>query len=84
MSTPGSPTPAVLFIRNERWNEADKLWVPFAGQRMPDNRANRRKLGRDLDACRISGMRVRLVQYEIKEVICEVIVQPDPPDPSTE
>ena len=61
------------FIRNEYWDEKTSSWVQMAGTRLPDNKANRRKLERDIEAMAAKGMRVRAVKYEVKEEVLGVI-----------
>ena len=60
-----------LFIRNERWE--NDVWVQMAGTRLPDNKANRRKLANDIEAMTKSGMRARTVRYEVLEEILGVL-----------
>ena len=55
------------FIRNERWDEDTNCWYPIAGTRLPDNKSNRRRAERDILAYTKNGMRVRTIQYEIRE-----------------
>ena len=61
------------FIRNERWDDDTKSWISMAGTRLPDNKANRKKLSDDIDVFTRNGMRVRTVKYEVKEDVLGVI-----------
>ena len=61
------------FIRNERWDDDLNTWVAMAGTRLPDNKANRSKLKRDIDVFLSNHMRVRTVNYEVKEEVIGVL-----------
>ena len=60
------------FIRNEYWNEEEERWLQMAGTRLPDNRANRMKLKRDVDAMTKKGMKSRSVKYQVIEDVIGV------------
>ena len=55
------------FIRNERYDDSSGEWIAMVGTRLPDNKANRRKLAGDIDILLEHKMRVRMAKYEVKE-----------------
>lgn len=59
-------------VRNPLTNVVG-AWVQIAGSRLPDNRANRRKLEQNVSAMLNNGMRARVTKYEVREEIVGVI-----------